>query len=271
VGWSDFLLLFGFTALIAAGGYIINDLVDTGPDVINKPGKLVISRSITKKSAQWLYVGCLLLSLLAGIYMDLRYQTVLFVMLQPVLSLGLALYSFRLKRLPLTGNLLIAVWSALVPAIFLLFFQSGFALMKTEILLSAKLMLTQLIYAYTVFAFLSSLLREIIKDMEDMEGDRKFGINSTAVALGIEKSKQIALAVALILVLALILCAVFSYGNDHWIIWAYPVFLVLILIYIAWKIVQSREKADYARLSAAIKYFMLAGLLYLLIISFFQI
>jgi 4-hydroxybenzoate polyprenyltransferase len=267
LSWVDFLLLFAFTAFIAAGGYIINDLVDTGPDSINKPDKVFIGHSISVSNAQWLYIGCVTASLMLAILMDMRCSTWYFKALHPVLNLGLAAYSLKLKKWPLAGNLLIAFFSALVPAIFLLFFKSGLDSMNSPEMATTKNWLISLVVAYTIFAFLSSLLREIVKDMEDLDGDRQFGIRSTAVALGMQVSKLIALALAIVLLFALIAWTVISTKSQPFMFWLYPVFLVSFLCYLIFKLQKSRHKSHYTRLSAEIKYFMLAGLLYLLIIS----
>jgi 4-hydroxybenzoate polyprenyltransferase len=206
-------------------------------------------------------------SLILAILMDMCFQTWYFTALHPVLNLGLAAYSLKLKRWPLSGNILIAFLSALVPAIFLLFFKSGLEFMHGPEMVSAKNMLINIVIAYTLFAFLSSLLREIVKDMEDLDGDRQFGIRSTAVALGLKVSKLIAMTVAVLLVITLLVWTAVSASSQPILIWLYPVFLASFLCYLIIKLGKSSHKSHYTRLSAEIKYFMLAGLLYLLIIS----
>lgn len=267
VSWFDFILLFGYTSFIAAAGYIINDLVDTGPDSINKPDKVFIGHSISVRKAKWMYIGIVSASLILAILIDLRASTWYFIALHPLLNLGLAAYSLKLKRWPLAGNLLIAFFSALVPAIFLVFFKNGLVSMNVPEMATAKNWLIRLVAAYTLFAFLSSLMREIVKDMEDMDGDRQFGIRSTAVALGLKASKYITVTVAVVLVFALIAWTAVSARSQPILIWIYPVFLVSFLCYLVVKLRKSFQKSHFTRLSAEIKYLMLAGLLYLFIMS----
>jgi len=262
---SDFLLLFGFTALIAAGGYLINDLLDTGPDSVNKPDKLIVGKSITKKNTLQLYYFSLLLSFLLSVLMDIIDQRICFVLIQPLLSAGLALYSLKLKGIPLLGNLLIAIWSALVPGIFLVFFFIELSSMEEP----DKSILVQWIIAYSIFAFLSSLFREIVKDMEDMEGDKAFGINSTAVAFGIPKSKRIAVVTSVLLCISLIIWALMLF-NGNIILWTYPLILIITLGRLTKELTISKEKSDFAGISRGIKYFMLAGLIYILLFSLIQ-
>lgn len=265
VNFPDFLLLFGFTGLIAAGGYLINDLLDTGPDSVNKPDKLVVGKSFSKKNTLRLYYFSLLLSFLLGVLMDITYHRICFVLIQPLLSTGLAFYSMKLKSIPLLGNLLIAIWSALVPGIFLIFFYAELSSLEDP----DKSILVEWISAYSIFAFLSSLFREIVKDMEDMEGDKEFGINSTAVAFGIPKSKRIALVTSVLLCISLIIWAMLLF-NGNIVLWTYPLILIIFLGRLTRGLTISQEKSDFTRLSSDIKYFMLAGLIYILIFSLMQ-
>lgn len=266
----DFLSLFTFTALIAAAGYVINDLVDTKADLINKPEKLIIGKSVSIKSGMVLYFIFLIMGLIAGMIMDLKYHSTLYSIIHPVISFGLAFYSLKLKKMPLAGNVMIAVYSAMVPAIMLLFFQSSLKELSAQVNGMDKKLMIFVVLAYIFFAFLSSLIREIIKDMEDMEGDALSGINSTAVALGIDRSKQIALILSMILGISLIICIWLSFSYTQWVIFLLPLVLLLLLTYIFIHINRATTKPDFTRLSAVLKYFMLVGLICLLILSFIQ-
>ncbi len=260
--YADFLLLYGFTALIAAGGYLINDLMDTGPDSFNKPEKLIVGKSLSKKNTLQLYYFSLLSGFLLGVLIDIFDQRICFVLIQPILSTGLAFYSLKLKGIPLLGNILIAILSALVPGIFLIFFQNEISGLEDP----DKSILVRWIIAYSIFAFISSLLREIVKDMEDMEGDKSFGINSTAVAFGIPKSKRIAVVTSVLLCISLIIWAMMSF-NGNMVLWTYPLILIITLVRLTKRLSLSQEKTDFAGVSRGIKYFMLAGLIYILIFS----
>ncbi len=266
----DFLSLFTFTALIAAAGYVINDLVDTKADLINKPEKLIIGKSVSIKSGMVLYFIFLIMGLIAGMIMDLKYHSTLYSIIHPVISFGLAFYSLKLKKMPLAGNVMIAVYSAMVPAIMLLFFQSSLKELSAQVNGMDKKLMIFVVLAYIFFAFLSSLIREIIKDMEDMEGDALSGINSTAVALGIDRSKQIALILSMILGISLIICIWLSFSYAQRVIFLLPLVLLLLLTYIFIHINRATTKPDFTRLSAVLKYFMLVGLICLLILSFIQ-
>jgi 4-hydroxybenzoate polyprenyltransferase len=188
---TDFLLLTLSVIVIAAAGYIINDYFDVSIDAVNKPEKVIIGRHISPDTAFRIYVALNVLGIIAGFYLALKVGNYKLGFIN-LLSAGLLwLYSSLYKKKFLLGNLVIAFLSALVPLI-VAFFEpmreyASFGFIK----------------AYAAFAFLMTLVREIIKDIEDIEGDKAEGATTMPVYIGIIPSKIIAVFLSLLMLLFL--------------------------------------------------------------------
>lgn len=168
-GVKHFTLLVVTTLLIAAGGYIINDYFDVKIDRINKPHKVWIGKTISRRSAllvhQLFSAAGILLAFLIG------WKAVLI----NVLSVWLLwFYASGFKKKPFIGNFVVALLTALVIAEIALVYDPS----------------NRLIYMYAVFAFFINLIREIIKDMEDMKGDEAHGAKTIPILYGIHKPKS---------------------------------------------------------------------------------
>ena len=139
---------------VAAAGYIINDYYDVKIDYINEPDRVVIGKNITRRFAILFHVLLSLLGILIGAYLSWSVTA-----LNVVSVFLLWLYSNSLKRLPFVGNLTVAL-------------LTGAAVYSVDILYRSG---NALIGVYAVFAMFITLVREIIKDIEDLKGDNTFG------------------------------------------------------------------------------------------------
>ena len=156
------------TVLIAAGGYIINDYYDVKIDYINKPDRVVIGKSITRRYAILFHIALSVAGIVIGFYLSWKIGGV------NVLSVFLLwLYSNTLKRLPFVGNLTVAFLTGLAVIIVDLFYGKD----------------NSLVLIYALFAFFMTLVREVIKDMEDLKGDNSFGCKTLPIVWGIRKKK----------------------------------------------------------------------------------
>lgn len=190
--WIDFLLLVFSTVLIAAGGNIINDYFDVKADRINKPEKLIITKHIKRRWAiltHWIFNG---VAFSIAIYLSLKYSTLWFVFVHLISINALWFYSMYFKRKVLTGNLLIASLTALIPLLVLIYFQVGnsYHTAHSEFNPDSWIAIIdyKLIYLLTIFAFIQNLAREIIKDAQDIEGDKLIYVKSLPMMIGINKS-----------------------------------------------------------------------------------
>ncbi len=171
---TNYALLVVATLFIAAAGYVINDFFDTGIDAINKPGKNKTGILISRQGAILLYVLLNLTGFIIiwyfGFIQGIRYPLLLF-----IFSAGLLyFYSSSYKKMFLVGNVVVSFLAALTIGLSILF--------DHQALLSEPVKL--LIPAYAMFAFMMTLIREIIKDCEDVEGDSAFGATTLAVVAG---------------------------------------------------------------------------------------
>lgn len=190
--WIDFLLLVVSTVLIAAGGNIINDYFDVKADRINKPEKLIITKHINRRWAiltHWIFNG---IAFSIAIYLSVKYQSLWYVFVHLVSINALWFYSMYFKRKVLIGNFMIATLTALIPLLVLIYFQVGnsFATEYSEFVPESWTAMIDysLIYMLTFFAFIQNIAREIIKDAQDVEGDKLIYVKSLPMIIGQKKS-----------------------------------------------------------------------------------
>ena len=175
----NFALLVLSTVLIAAAGYAINDYFDIRTDRINRPHKIVVGRLISRRKAMLTHAAFNIIAVLIGIYLSYTVHSYRLASIHIVISVLLWLYSLKYKAYFLIGNLIVAFVSALTILIVWIF--ELYAFRTGDPLELAKLMCDQwlwpylkfFLWAYIAYAFVTSLIREIIKDIEDVEGDKK--------------------------------------------------------------------------------------------------
>jgi len=231
----DMALLCLGTILIAAAGYVINDYYDVKIDYVNKPERVVVGRFLTRRAIIILHATLNTLGVAVGIMVSWQIGVLNFF----VVGL-LWLYSNQLKRLPLLGNITVALLTGLsVFVVYLLYHESIF-----------------LFATYSFFAFFISLIREIIKDMEDVEGDKKFDCNTLPIALGIRKSKLVIYLICLLFII--VVAALMQQEPKFW--WVFSG-LVLVLGWLGRQLFNADKSKDYANLSLLSKQIMLLGLI----------
>lgn len=235
------------TMLAAAAGYVINDIYDTEIDRVNKASKLLIYSVLGEKS-KTLYYLLLILSLLTAFYFDYQIRAIWFSVYQIVIALFLWLYAKYLKKIALVGNLLVSFLCAMV--IMVVIFAYAVILPQSVD--------NQFIWLYVAFAFLSNLFREIIKDMEDMEGDKVGNCKTLPILLGIRTTKWVAIFV--MLTLGVIVFLTLGLAQFQ-VLSSIIIVLIFALIFQTYK---ALHKAQFFRISQVTKILMLIGLLYLI-------
>jgi len=253
-------------ACIGAGGYIYNDIIDQKTDEENEKEPVVGSK-IGKKVAWWSFLFILVAPLLplASLMMELDRPD--FIWYYISLSLILLLYNLYLKKLPLIGNLIIAILCGL--AVYTPFFLESTALSRLQLedpILYKSVELT--VIGFAVFAALSNLIREIIKDQEDVIGDEKYGHMTLPIVIGQRLTSY----------LAILLCIVLGIVIYRW--WdlmdlpryetplIFMRFLLLIpLLNFSIRIYKAESKEDYTTLSKYLKIYFGLGLLSLIVIT----
>lgn len=266
-GWVVLLLMLA-TVLIAAGGYVINDYFDVKIDRINRPDEIVVTRSVSKSAALRLSVGLSITGALCGIAVStwLRSWTIgsLFIIIPGLLWF----YSSSYKRLFLIGNLTIALLAALTP---LMVAMANIAVLQLRY--AAILPYTPLVHdlyawlgGFALFAFMLTLIREIIKDMQDQMGDRELECHSMPVVWG-ERWTKIVVTVLILLTLAII-------GHIWYHVLPFPIDwtslstryialgIVVPLLSSLWLLWSAKIPSDYKTTQQVVKFTMLLGMLY---------
>lgn len=233
------------TCFTAAAGYVINDIFDIEADEVNKPNRTFIPKIISLKNARLFYV-CLMFS--STFFGFLTGWTIGFLCM--AVNLLLYYYATDLKGTVLQGNLLVSFLSAAT-----IFIASRGSIIKLEGYFSE----------YAIFAFLVSMAREIVKDIEDMEGDKIQGYETFPIQYGIKQSKWLAYSFIASVAIMLLYLIVYSHPNLGFKIYAIaciylPIFVIFYLIYTA------NNKRQFHIAGNAIKILMVLGLLSVLFI-----
>ena len=275
----EFALLALATLLISAGGYIINDYFDVRIDNINKPEQLVIDKGVKRRVAMAAHVVFSFLGVAIGIFLSWKSHIILAGSTLFALSvIGLWFYSTSFKYQFFVGNIVVSLLTAMAPFMVALFevpriittYNSELFAQQTKYGFAATTTILLWTGAYGIFAFVLSLIREIIKDMEDAEGDNEYGCRTIPIVLGMKKAKLIA---AFFILLAIAGCAYaqnFIYGQLHE-MYSMIYFFVLIqlpLLFILFLTLKAKKKKNFHFASVMIKAVMLAGICFLFLLRY---
>lgn len=258
-----FFLLVICTMLIAAGGNVVNDLYDVEIDRINKPQRRIISQTISIENGYRLYVMIVGVGALIAIFLAYQVGRLSLFAIYPIAVGMLWSYSRWFKRLPLSGNLIVSVFTGCIPLILLVpewknVIAPGF---RSSIYLFTT-------FGFSYFAFITNLIREVVKDLEDLEGDTAVGAATIPALLGVERSKRFVLQLTGFMLITFILWIGILYKHINIIHILYFCLLIIPLtMYLIFKVNRSRTKEDFHLVSMGLKGLMVLGLFYLLIIN----
>lgn len=264
----DFFLLVLATLLISAAGYAINDYFDLRTDRINKPSKIILGRKISRRSAILYHSLFNITAVVIGTYLALRvghWPLMLIFLVVPTL---LWLYSIRYKRRFLIGNIIVALLAGFVVAMVWIFESHA---LPTE-LMSHEAIITITYFAriYALFAFIATLAREIIKDIEDIKGDAKTACKTIPIVSGIHATKKLITFLTIALIVFVAYFQFYILQRDFDLIFAYLLVAVQIpSILMINKILTAKEKQDYGSLSKFSKFIMLTGVLSMFLFYFY--
>lgn len=267
---TQFWLLVAASVFIAAGGYVINDYFDLNIDEMNKPGKVVVNKIINRR---WTIFWHLFFSVLGIVFsamaFPVQYSHLLIVNITAVVLL--VFYSFSFKKQLLIGNIVVSVLTAWT--IFVLFL-SKFRLNEIGLhnpYKSEYAKLYKITVVYAGFAFIISIIREAIKDMEDVYGDQKYNCKTMPIAWGMNTSK-VFVAVWLIVLIAAIVILQFYVLQLGW--WWYAVysfiFIIVPLMLLFKKLFNAQTQQQYHQLSTQVKLIMFTGIISMLFFKLYQ-
>ena len=255
------------TMLTALAGYVINDYCDRHIDAINKPHRVVYGRWLPPSAALWLYAGLVVGVHGMAFWIDREVPTInrwpLWVF--PSISFLLFLYAWQLKCTALLGNLLVSVLCASVPII-VIFAEERPIWLASFRQPQAIQEAVGLVWFYSFFAFVTNLLREQVKDLEDFQGDSACGCATLAVVKGPRFAKKPAGFTALSV--CALLCILIYFWTEtaapDWQIAAGIFLLLMPALVVTYMIAKAQSKKDFGRASLCIKFIMVVGLFLLL-------
>jgi 4-hydroxybenzoate polyprenyltransferase len=249
----SFVVLCLVTVLVTFSGYVINDFFDRETDSINKPHKQAVGVWISPGKALAIYLVLVVAGGLLSLYLAIKQHSLGWYWIYPAAIFLLWWYSHTLKSTVLWGNLLVSVFCAAVALLLPFTERSAIAAYPGQLM--------EPLIVYAVFAGLSNMLREIVKDAEDKEGDLKAGLTTLATRFGENSSRYLALL--FVVLLGTVLCwfvtsGLLSAKVPFALLTGVPLACILLLL------VKGPQEKDWKRLSAFSKILMVTGLIGLL-------
>ena len=296
----DFFLLVMSTVLIAAAGYIINDYFDVRTDRINKPSNVIIDKGIKRRVAMLIHFIFNVAGVALGFFVAWKIGNWKFGIIHLLMATLLWFYSTTFKKMFFTGNLLVAFFTAMVPLVVVLF-----DVHLLQIRLSNQLLIDPyflgfvrnldlnfylrlpfyFVFVFALFALLTNLMREIVKDMEDVAGDLETGGKTIPITIGSASTKKIVHVVNFI---AILLLSLASWGfwhsnldfvwyktgkatdtslNRDWLSVLYVLLLLILpLLLFSFQVQKSIKPVEFKRVGVLLKLVMVARILYSFVI-----
>lgn len=287
MGDFDFALLVFSTLLITAAGYVINDYFDLRIDQVNKPEQIVLQKHIPLRRAIWLHYALTIPGCLIGIYVSYQVGSFKLGFIHIVFALALWYYSLKYKRIPFAGNITVALLAAL--SIMIIWLYEWYAIQLTirnianlqnsstelsdaiikmkdavrfESITKIAGEINRFVFGTAFFAFLINIIREMIKDIEDIEGDKSFRCRTLPIVYGIPVIRKVILVLSLV---TLILCGFTAYKLFDWnkelAGWYFSIVVCGFWIYFIYQMLRAKNKKDYHFLSNILKIIIIAGIL----------
>jgi 4-hydroxybenzoate polyprenyltransferase len=263
----DFILLIIATLFITGAGYIINDYFDIKTDLINR-GKVIVGTQVPRRKAMMWHNILNLAGVALGFYVSWKDGYFMMGILFLLVSGLLYFYSASYKRQFLIGNIIVALLTAMVPMLVVIF--EAPAIYQYYKVNSVSLPDIRSLFfwvgGFAIFAFLTTLIREIIKDIEDYEGDLEYGRNTLPIVAGIKTTRTIVICLILMTIL-LLYTALFLFINYPFPIVYLSGTVVLPMIYIIFLMIKSETRNQFHLASRLMKIIMMTGILFSLILK----
>ena len=261
----NYILLVIATVCIAAGGYVINNIMDQDTDEIAKPQNRVVGISISETVAYNWYIGLTIVGVGIGFYLSNVIYKPTFASMFILVATLLYMYATSFKQIPVLGNVVVALMLSTSIIIIGLFDILPAIDIDNRFRMKEAF---DILMHYAIFAFIINLIREIVKDMEDMDGDYQSGINTLPIAIGVQKTKII---VGVLTVISIGILAYYVNSNlfelDYVVYYA-MILIVGPLIYFGVKLLNAATKKEFYHLSLVLKIILFFGILSIAVIVF---
>lgn len=258
-------LLIAASVLIAAGGYVLNDYFDVKIDTINKPGSVLVGKSISKRAAMLMHQLFTLCGVVIGLLLAWKLKSASLAFIFVVIPGLLWFYSASYKRQLIIGNLVIAFIAALSVIIVAVCEVALLEISYSDLIYNTPI--PAQLYAWTGgfagFSLLLTWIREIIKDMEDEYGDRELECRTMPIVWGKTATKFIVTLMILTTLFLLFFVNESYIGFEGNLTLKYIIFgLALPLCFLTYLTIRAKKPADYHQASVLTKFIMFIGLLY---------
>jgi 4-hydroxybenzoate polyprenyltransferase len=266
-----FWMMVAATFFIGAAGYIINDYFDLKTDIINHPDTVVIDRTIKRRVAMLMHLIFNGIGLVIGVWLSWHCHSLLLLLFQVVAITLLWFYSTDFKKQLLTGNIVIALLTALIPLMPLaymalknkydnpLFFDQHHDQLKILLIIT---------FLYCGFAFLTSLIREIVKDMEDFKGDVQTGCKTMPISWGIITTKVFTFFL-IVITIGILLFSILKLWQWHQKAQAFYLIMTVLfpLLLLIVMVIRAKTPLHFKMASLLLKFIMLFGIAFTFLIK----
>jgi 4-hydroxybenzoate polyprenyltransferase len=265
--WEAVLLALSVMCIMAAGN-VVNDYFDYSQDNRFKPERQVLGKYISLDHSIYLIVVLNVAGISVAAWLAYSVGDFKLVNIFLLSALLLWQYSATLKKIPLVGNIVVAALCALVFIVPVLFEKQ---LAESAVAPVSKYFITTQMKGYALFAFLVTLIREIVKDMEDYDADLSFKYSTLPVILGLKTSSVVAgfLEVFLMVAIGFVMYVYWKTGlkNHFWytmLFIQFPILVNIIPLFVA------SSKNDFRVQSVMLKLLMVFGLASIPLFYFFN-
>ncbi|TWI11846.1 4-hydroxybenzoate polyprenyltransferase [Flavobacterium cauense R2A-7] len=254
----EFILLVIATVCIAAGGYVINNIMDQETDDFSKPENVIVGKHISEGMAYNIYVAFNIIGVGIGFYLSNIIQKPMFSAVFIVVAGTLYMYATSLKQNLLIGNIIVALLLSFSVVIIGIFDLYPITQESNQLQMAT---LFSILLDYALFAFMINFIREIVKDIEDMDGDYNSGMSTLPIVLGKERTAKIAFGLTFIPIALLIYYMNENLMEVQLVIVYLLLFVLAPLLYFLIKIWNAKTKKDFKHLSLVLKLVLLFGIL----------
>ena len=263
--WQFYILVLA-TVCIAAGGYIINNIFDVETDTENKPENVIVGKFISETKAYNLYIGFTVVGVAMGFYLANLIGKPSFAALFIIIAATLYFYATSLKQSLLIGNFIVALLlsvSVVIVGIFDLYpvtFEENRPVMG---------LLFGILLDYALFAFIINFIREIVKDLQDVNGDLNQGMNTLPIVFGVKKTTKLVFVLGFVPIICIVYyinANLFASGLLYATVYGL-VFILAPLLYFSTKIWSAATSQDFQHLSTVLKWILFFGILSIGIIN----
>lgn len=264
--WQYCLLVFA-TLMIAAGGYIINNIMDQPTDIINKPNQVVVGKYISETNAYNIYLVLNVLGVGTGFYLSNTIEKPGFAAIFIVISATLYLYATSLKQMILVGNIIVALLLAFSVLIIGIFDLLPVINPENKMVMAD---LFAILVDYALFAFVINFIREMVKDLEDVNGDYNQGMNTLPIALGIKRTSKVVLVLSLFpIIMVVMYIKKYFFAYELYVATIYALIsIVAPLLYFSIKMADAKKEKDFHHLSMILKLIILFGLFSIVVVTY---